>query len=139
MPHKWLVAAVAVALPAASALADEPVRLDAAQLDRVTAAAATGLALSGQSSAYGALFSQATTNFYAAGSSGPGSSAAGGSVMSSSWGVGGQATATANTQVDALEGDITYTFPVNLKGSGAGYAWSFSSVHVYAFSSDWLK
>lgn len=133
-----LALATAALLPFAAAQADEPLRLDTAQLDSVTAAAAAGFAFSGNASAFGTISSQSITNFSANSSANQVNAIAGGGYTAFAIGLGGAATANTSTQLDAIEGDIQYVKPYNASGSGNGYAWSYSALYVYTFSSEWL-
>ncbi len=132
------LAALAAALPQLSAEAGEPLRLDTAQLDAVTAGAMlTGFTAFGQSDATGPVSSFSTTNFTAASTASPTFSTAGGSVSSFGLALGKNSTANADTGVLDAQGDNVIVKPFNASGSGANYAYDFSYTYVYAYSSEW--
>jgi hypothetical protein len=134
--------ALAAALPSMAVMADEPVRLDQAQLDSVTAAAAAGIGLFGEGESFGTLFSQSTTTFAAQGQSSPAFSTASGSITQFNIGIGGTgantptAVAVTGVDFDATEGDRLIIVPVNRSGSGRGFAWHVSHTTVVAYSSE---
>lgn len=131
------LAALAAALPLAPAHAGEPMQLDTAQLDAVTAGAAAGFTVFGNSDAFGPVSSFSTTNFNAQSTSSPTFSTAGGSITSFSLGLGGGATANADTGVLDVTGDNMIVRPFNASGSNPNYAYDYSAVYVFAYSSEW--
>ena len=133
-------AALIAALPLAAANADELMVLDAAQLDGVTAAAAAGVSLLGDSSAFGTLNSTSTLNFQSQGLSTPAFSSASGSITTFALAIGGTGpntpTATADTQLDSIVGDRQYVYDFSRSGAGGGYAWAYDATFAFAVSSE---
>lgn len=131
-------AVLAAVLPQLSAEAGEPLRLDTAQLDAVTAGdMTTGFTAFGLSDATGPVSSFSTTNFTAASTASPTFSTAGGSVSSFGLALGKNSTANADTAVIDTQGDHVMVKPFNASGSGANYAYDYSYTYVYAYSSEW--
>lgn len=133
-------AAVIAALPLSAANAEELLVLDAAQLDGVTAAAAAGVSLIGDSNAFGTLFSQSTLTFQGQSLSSPAFSSASGSITTFGLGIGGTGantpTANADTQLDGIVGDRQYVYDFSRSGSGLGYAYDFDATFAFAVSSE---
>lgn len=139
--------ALAAALPSTAVQADEPMRLDAAQLDGVTAAAEAGVALFSVGESFGTLSSQSTTTFSAQGQSSPAFSSASASITQFNLAIGGTGantpTATAISGIapdenndPLLVGDRAYLYQINRSGSGRGYAWAFSGTFATVVASE---
>lgn len=132
--------ALMAGLPLTAVQADEPLRLDTAQLDSVTAAAAAGFELIGGGAAFGTLFSQSTTTLTGQGQSTPAFSSANGSISNFSLAIGGTGantpTATADTALIDVTGDRQIVRQINRQGSGRGYAWAYSGTFVASYASE---
>lgn len=134
------IAAAAAAAPLASAQAEQPLRLDVAQLDAVTAGAFAGVAAFGGADAFGTLNSQSTTNFNGQTTSTPAFSSASATVSSYAFGLGGTGantpTADADTAVIDAQGDLIIIRERDVERSGRGFAADYSFTYVGAFSSE---
>lgn len=130
--------ALALATPLAAG-ADEPLRLDASQLDGVTAGAFTGAQLSGESNAFGTVFSSSNSTLRLTSTSTPITSATSGAQTNVAVGIGGvetPPTATTVSQVDDIQGQRVWIIPIHISGGGPGFQWSASAVGVAAVSSE---
>lgn len=132
--------ALMAGLPLTAVQADEPMRLDTAQLDSVTAAAAAGLSLFGESAAFGTLFSQSTTTFQGQSTSSPAFSTASGSITTFAIGIGGTGAntpvAVADTQLVDIVGDRIIVREFSRAGAGKGYAYAYDTTFAFAVSSE---
>lgn len=134
------IAALATAAPLAPAQADQPLRLDTAQLDAVSAGAFAGVAVFGQSDAFGTLNSQSSTVFNGQTTSSPAFSSASATVSSYAFGLGGTGantpTANADTAVVDAQGDLVVERNRDVERVGRGFAVDYSFTYVGAFSSE---
>lgn len=134
--------AIAVASPLAMAQADEPMRLDLAQLDSITAAAEAGIGLFAIGESFGTVNSLSTTTFTGQSQSNPVISTASGTITQFNLGIGGTgantpfAVADTGPIMDEAAGDRFFTYQLNRSGNGRGYAWAVSVTHKTAVGSE---
>ena len=133
------LAALGVALPLVSSQATEPMRLDAVQLDSVTAGALAGFTLLGAADARGTVNSQSSVVSRLQGSSTPSASVATGSIVSTAIGIGGVATPpAANTAVGVTDvvGQKTWVIPVSVVVVGPGFVARADALGVASVASE---
>lgn len=134
------LAALGVALPLMSSVAGEPVRLDQAQLDSITAGAISGFQLTGAAEAWGTVGSQATFEASIVGSSTPSLSVTKGVAVASAIGIGGiqpPPSADASVSVDNVVGQKVWILPVNVRVNRNGFfSAKYAAVGVASVASE---
>lgn len=134
-----LAATAAVFLPLAGAAADEPMRLDAGQLDTVTAGALTFLEMGGTSDAFGTISSNVSSTTNLTSTSSPFTSVSTGTQVNTAVGIGGvetPPTATTTAQVDNIAGQRIFIIPIVITGGGPGFQFSVNATAAAAVASE---
>jgi len=118
------LAALGVALPLVSSQAGEPMRLDAVQMDSVTAGAISGFTLNGAAQAWGTVGSEASFESTVISTSNPSLSVTKGVAVAKAIGIGGVApppSATASVGATNVVGQKVWTIPINVRINGSGF------------------